>query len=151
MSSAKLMGATLALLALTCYSSQSQTRLRAENNMPRIKIPVQTGWQFREVGKDTWAKAIVPGCVHTDLLNNKLIEDPFYRDNEQKQQWIGKTDWEYQATFKVGAEMLAVHNIELVFEGLDTYTDVYLNDRLLIKTDNMFREWRVDCKAFLRA
>ena len=94
MSSAKLLGATLFLIALTCYNSQSQTRLRADNNMAKIRIPVRTGWQFREVGKDAWARAVVPGCVHTDLLNNKLIEDPFYRDNEKKQQWIGKTDWE---------------------------------------------------------
>src|SRR5689334_7501703 len=114
-------------------------------------ITLDGGWQFREAGKAGWHAATVPGCVHTDLLNNKLIEDPFYRDNEQKQQWIGKTDWEYQATFKAAADLLAARHVELVFEGLDTYADVYLNDRLLIKTDNMFREWRVDCKGLLRA
>ncbi len=31
--------------------------------------------------------------------------------------------------------------IELVFEGLDTYADVYLNDSLILKAENMFREW----------
>ena len=62
-------------------------------------MPLLTGWQFREAGKDNWYSASVPGCVHTDLLNNKLIDDPFYRDNEKKLQWIGKTDWEYQTTF----------------------------------------------------
>ena len=55
---------------------------------------INQGWQFREVGKTDWHSATVPGCVHTDLLANKLIDDPFYRDNEKKQQWIGKTDWE---------------------------------------------------------
>ena len=85
----------------------------------------------------------MPGCVHTDLLNNKLIEDPFYRDNEQKQQWIGKTDWEYQTTFNVTPEILARDNIELVFEGLDTYANVFLNDESLLNADNMFRTWRV--------
>ncbi len=59
------------------------------------------GWQFREAGKDKWYPANVPGCVHTDLLNNKLIDDPFYRDNEKKLQWIGKSDWEYQTTFNL--------------------------------------------------
>ncbi|HYV11496.1 MAG TPA: hypothetical protein VE980_11400, partial [Pyrinomonadaceae bacterium] len=41
---------------------------------------IHSGWQFREVGKTDWYNATVPGCVHTDLLANKLIEDPFYRD-----------------------------------------------------------------------
>ena len=116
----------------------------------KIKIPVQTGWQFRQAGKDTWYSAIVPGCVHTDLLNNKVIDDPFYRDNEQKQQWIGKTDWEYQTTFNVTPEILARDNIELVFEGLDTYANVLLNDEPLLNADNMFRTWRADCKQLLK-
>src|SRR5256714_827655 len=150
MSSAKLLGTTLFLLALTCYNSQSQTRLRADNNIPKIVIPVQTGWEFREVGKDAWAKAVVPGCVHTDLLNNKLIEDPFYRDNEQKQQWIGKTDWEYQTTINATPALLTHKQIELVFEGLDTYASVFLNDEPVLNADNMFRTWRVDCKRFLK-
>jgi beta-mannosidase len=115
-----------------------------------IKIPVHTGWQFREVGKDTWHSATVPGSVHTDLLNNKLIDDPFYRDNEQKLQWIGKTDWEYQTTFNVTPEILARENIDLVFEGLDTYANVFLNDESLLNADNMFRTWRVDCKRLLK-
>src|SRR3989441_819721 len=150
MSRAKLLGATLFLLALTCYNGQSQTRRRAEISMPRIKKTLQTGWQFRQVGKDAWVQATVPGCVHTDLLNNKLIEDPFYRDNEQKQQWIGKTDWEYQTTLNATVELLRYEQIELVFEGLDTYANVFLNDASLLNADNMFRTWRVDCKRLLK-
>ena len=92
----------------------------------------------------------MPGCVHTDLLNNRLIEDPFYRDNEQKQQWIGKTDWEYQTSFNVTPELLKHDQIDLVFEGLDTYANVFLNDTSLLSADNMFRTWRVDCKRLLK-
>jgi beta-mannosidase len=111
---------------------------------------IDAGWQFHEVGKPDWHTAAVPGCVHTDLLANKLIEDPFYRDNEQKQQWIGKKDWEYRTTFNVGRQMLEHDNVELVFDGLDTYADVYLNERLVLKADNMFRTWRVDAKPTLK-
>ncbi|MFL6208523.1 MAG: glycosyl hydrolase 2 galactose-binding domain-containing protein [Pyrinomonadaceae bacterium] len=116
-----------------------------------MKMPLNVGWQFREVGKPDWHAATVPGCVHTDLLANKLINDSFYRDNEQKQQWIGKTDWEYQTTFNVAPAVLARRNVELVFAGLDTYADVFLNDAPLLHADNMFRTWRVDCKSALRA
>jgi beta-mannosidase len=113
-------------------------------------MPIDTGWQFREVGKADWHDAKVPGCVHTDLLANKLIEDPFYRDNEKKQQWIGKTDWEYRTSFKVTAQTLERENVELVFEGLDTYARVYLNEQLVLNADNMFRTWRVDAKPSLK-
>jgi len=149
MNKGKLRWAVLALVVFTSHTSQSQTNLRSKG-IAKIKIPVQTGWQFREAGKDTWYLATVPGCVHTDLLNNKLIDDPFWRDNEQKQQWIGKTDWEYQTTFNVAPEMLKHENLELVFEGLDTYANVFLNDASLLNADNMFRTWRTDCKRLLK-
>ena len=114
-------------------------------------VPLNAGWQFREANKTDWHNATVPGCVHTDLLANKLIEDPFYRDNEKKQQWIGKTDWEYRTTFKVTPQVLNRENVELVFDGLDTYAQVYLNDQLLLNADNMFRTWRVNAKPALKA
>src|SRR6266550_3927827 len=139
----------LILLAVMSGAAQSQTRSKPTDRS-RIRMPISTGWQFREAGKDQWSPASVPGCVHTDLLNNKLIDDPFYRDNEKKLQWIGKTDWEYQTTFNVAPEILARDNIDLVFEGLDTYANVFLNDKSLLNADNMFRTWRVDCKNLLR-
>ena len=145
---AKFLIPLLALLVLTAGVSQSQTKQGRESG--KITIPVHTGWQFREAGKDKWYPASVPGCVHTDLLSNKLIDDPFYRDNEKKLQWIGKTDWEYRTTFNVTAEMLERSHIELVFEGLDTYANVFLNDEPLISTDNMFRTWRVDAKRLAK-
>ena len=139
----------MVLVAVTGYPSQSQTRVGA-NSVSKITIPIETGWRFRELSKDTWYAATVPGCVHTDLLNNKLIDDPFYRDNEQKLQWIGKTDWEYQTTFKITPEILAPDNIDLVFEGLDTYANVFLNDEPLLNADNMFRTWRTEAKRLLK-
>ena len=117
----------------------------------KVKIPLHAGWKFRAAGKPDWHAAAVPGCVHTDLLANRLIEDPFFRDNEARQQWIGKTDWEYETTFDVPAALVARRHVDLVFEGLDTYAGVFLNDRPLLSADNMFRTWRVDAKAALRA
>ena len=116
----------------------------------KVVMPIHTGWQFREAGKTEWYQATVPGCVHTDLLANKLIEDPFYRDNEKKQQWIDKKDWEYQTRFDVNATTIAHENVELVFEGLDTYARVYVNEQLVLNADNMFRTWRVNAKRALK-
>src|SRR5215472_17264261 len=111
----------VALLSLIPFRVQAQ---RPDSSAMKVKIPLLSGWQFREVTKDRWYPAQVPGCVHTDLLSNHLIEDPFYRDNEQKLQWIGKTDWEYQTSFEVTPDLLNHQHLELVFEGLDTYARV---------------------------
>ena len=48
-------------------------------------------WQFNYDGQ--WVATEAPFSIHTDLLNNKLIEDPFYADNESRLQWIGQRDW----------------------------------------------------------
>ncbi len=115
-----------------------------------MSIHLQSNWKFREGGTKEWMPANVPGCVHTDLLSNKKIEDPYFRANEESQQWIGQKDWEYSTSFDVEKPMLANRTISLVFEGLDTYADVYLNGEPLLSADNMHRTWRINCTGKLK-
>jgi beta-mannosidase len=113
-------------------------------------IEINKGWQFSQAGMNEWKPAQVPGTVHTDLLMNKIISDPFYRTNEKDLQWIDKVNWEYQTVFEVPQELLRSKNIQLVFKGLDTYADIFLNDNPILSADNMFREWKVDVKPYIR-
>lgn len=122
----------------------------AQTSAMITETSLNSGWKFREINKTDWLPAMVPGCVHTDLLANKVIEDPFYRDNEKNLQWIGKTDWEYTTTFNVSAETLKRQNLEIVFDGLDTYANVFLNNKPILDADNMFRTWRIDVKNALK-
>ena len=108
------------------------------------------GWQFKQARGTNWFPATVPGVVHTDLMANGIIEDPFFQLNERGVQWVDKEDWEYVTTFEADKELLNKECIDLVLEGLDTYADVFLNDELVVKADNMFRLWRVDAKKYLR-
>ena len=110
---------------------------------------LNTGWQFHKVGTNEWHNATVPGCVHTDLLTNKMIPDPFYRDNESKVQWIDKYSWEYKTTLTVDKTTLGRQNIELDFKGLDTFSEIFLNDQHILTTDNMFCEWSTDVKNIM--
>lgn len=126
------------------------TLIPVQTNAQNITIELNKNWQFKNQKESKWYKATVPGTVHTDLLANKLIPDPFYRDNESKLQWIDKADWEYRTAFNVDAAVFAKKNIELVFDGLDTYAAVFLNGKLVLQADNMFRGWTVDVKALLK-
>jgi beta-mannosidase len=131
----------------------------AQTSAPARQIlPLNAGWQFRlsdaqpDAPIDTnWRPAKVPGDVHLDLIANKLIPDPFYRDNEAKLQWVGQQSWEYRTTIEATRAMLARKHIDLVFAGLDTYAMVYLNDHLLLTADNMFRQWQADAKPYLKS
>jgi beta-mannosidase len=116
---------------------------------------LDSGWQFRAVAntdradvKD-WHPAQVPGVVQTDLQRSGLIPDPFDRDNEFRLQWIGLADWEYQTTFQLDAAALAHEHADLIFEGLDTFAEVYVNGQNILHADNMFRRWRIPAKALL--
>jgi beta-mannosidase len=109
-----------------------------------------TQWKFRRVGTQQWLKAIVPGAVHTDLLYNKLIPDPFFADNEQKLEWIDRSDWEYKCDFICDPRILVKQHIKINFEGLDTYADVFINGKIVLKADNMFRPWIADIKRLLQ-
>ncbi|SEO15074.1 beta-mannosidase [Amphibacillus marinus] len=106
-------------------------------------------WKFRQKGEEQWLSAHVPSFVHTDLRANGKIADPFDGDNEKALQWIDKVDWEYETSFTVDQELLNETSIEFVFNGLDTYADVYLNDQLILQANNMFRVWHVDVKSLL--
>jgi len=126
-------------------------------NAQKTTVNLDRGWEFRQsdTGGSTaapeWRPATVPGDVHLDLLANKLIPEPFYRDNEAKLQWIQDADWEYRTRIDGTSALLARGRIDLVFEGLDAYAEVYLNGQKILLADNMFREWRVDVKPYLKA
>lgn len=115
-----------------------------------LQKEINENWMFNQVGKNEWLQGTVPGTVHTDLLANKKIEDPFYRMNEHDLQWIDKVDWEYKTTFQVDKSILKRDRIELDFKGLDTYADVFVNGEKVLQADNMFREWRADVAEQLK-
>ncbi|HJM46375.1 MAG TPA: glycoside hydrolase family 2 protein [Candidatus Marinimicrobia bacterium] len=118
-----------------------------ESRAPLISFE---NWEFRQAGTKTWYPAEVPGHVHTDLMKNGLIPDPFIGTNELEVQWVENEDWEYLSHFQINQSQLHHDRIDLTFEGLDTYADIVLNDSLILKTDNMYIPWSVDVKKYLR-
>jgi len=131
---------------------RSQAQVSPAQN---VVLALDHGWQFRQIAasgaqaENGWLPATVPGDVHLDLLANKKITDPFYRDNEAKLQWIEQESWEYQLSFEVTPALLARSNVDLVFDGLDAAAQVYVNDAQVLSADNSFRIWRVPVKGHL--
>ncbi len=109
------------------------------------KIDLNGQWSaicYAENGKEDFSfNGAVPGCVHTDLMGIKIPKDLYYRDNADACQWIENRDFKYTRTFDISD---IPQKADLVFEGLDVYADVYVNDVLIASTDNMFIEHRFD-------
>jgi len=118
------------------------------------KILISSPWELKlhnsneeninSIFTEEWIKAEVPGTVHTDLLNAKLIDDPFYADNENQIEWISKCDWIYRTNFSLPLDIVDSENSYLIFEGVDTIAKIYLNDQLLGRTENMFLKYEFD-------
>ncbi|MFI0723736.1 glycoside hydrolase family 2 protein [Streptomyces sp. NPDC021224] len=95
-------------------------------------------------GSDT-VRAVVPGCVHTDLMAAGLLADPFLDRNEADAAWVGHADWTYESVLP--PVTTAHERSDLVFDGLDTVAEIRLGDGVLGRTRNMHRSFRFDVTA----
>lgn len=108
-------------------------------------------WKFKSSQTTTYFKAQIPGTIHTDLLQNNLIPNPFLSNNEQQLHWIEDSTWEYTTKFTLTATQLKKQHIELLFDGLDTYAKVTLNNTQILLANNMFKSWLVNVKPYIKA
>jgi len=120
------------------------------------QIDLNGQWRFKAEGGRSnrvrqWMDAEVPGTVHTDLMRNGKIPDPFYRMQERDVQWVESEQWVYRRTFVVPKDLLKETVVELVAMGLDTVASVSINGKPAGRSANMFVEHRFDVKRLLRA
>ncbi len=133
--------------------------------MPRQQHTLSSDWRWRlansngvsKAEEDTKLKewtpvASFPSVIQMELLAKKLIPDPNVGENERLIQWVGEADWEYACSFRTPEAVVATAefgNVDLVFEGLDTFAKVTLNGKEILKSDNMFLSHRVPVKELL--
>lgn len=107
-------------------------------------------WVLQSHPDSLLINSVDPSDVHLALMLKGIIPDPFFGENEKKVQWVGETDWCFRTTFNVPANLLGQEEVNLVFDGLDTYAHVWLNDSLVLHADNMFRKWVIPVKTVLK-
>ena len=128
----------------------SQGQLMDATKMHK-QLPLSTNWRVYVLNNsdmDT-LPADIPGTIHTDLYRNDRIPDPFFGDNEQQLTWVEDQTWVYETTINLPMEVMNSKCINLIFEGLDTYADIYVNNKRERRTDNMFRSWNVSLNGKL--
>ncbi|MCD8483140.1 MAG: hypothetical protein LR015_11030 [Verrucomicrobia bacterium] len=113
-------------------------------------IDLSGEWHLRDNQSQFELRAIVPGCVQTDLLREGYLPDPWFRDNEKDWHWVCERDWVYTRTFEVTAEFLLQPVVKLRCEGLDTLCTVVINDQTVLQANNMFHPWECDLKPVVK-
>ena len=110
------------------------------------KVYLHSNWSFTDERLDGVLEAKIPGCLHTDLMAAGIITDIYYRDNNDKYGWVENCAPIYETHF----DATLGDNVCLKFDGLDTFTRVYLNGSLLGETHNMFIPHSFDVTELLR-
>jgi beta-mannosidase len=105
-----------------------------------------SGGEPELVGLD-WITAVVPGAVNYDI-SAAGGPNPFASSAQAAaSQWVAESDWVYVSTLDTSGQLAEPLAVEL--DGVDTYSDVWLNGTLLGTTANAYRSYRFDVPAGL--
>ncbi len=94
-------------------------------------------------------KTRVPFSMYNTLLEHNEIEDPFYRDNELKLLPLNNDNYTFYTEFNY-VDFENSNKKELIFNGIDTLADIYLNDVQIGSAKNMHRIWTFDVTSILK-
>ena len=103
-------------LALCASSAWAEVNVRQLNE----------NWRFRQGRSDIWYPAVVPGTVHTDLIANEIIDDPFFRLNERAVQWVDKRIG-YTKLFSQSGPMNLRPKIRNLYFSVSTHMPMYIS------------------------
>jgi beta-mannosidase len=111
--------------------------------MKRV-ISLDKNWKIENHPNESYShqielKSDTPCCVFPLLISHKIIEHPFYADNEHHVKWVYHQNWTFSTQFELNTEEIVHDTLILRLEGVDTFADVILNQRQIGKTDNMHR------------
>src|SRR5579875_415441 len=90
-----------------------------------------------------WLPATVPSTVHYDLVRAGKLENPYASSAAaEAAAWVCASDWIFRKTFGIERRVLDAGLLALEFDGVDTFSDVWLNGHLLGRTANAYRSYR---------
>ncbi len=100
-----------------------------------MKHLLNQSWKISSEGIEVVSKSC-PCSVMSALLENNLIDDPYYRDNEAKVLPYLKKDYKFETTFVLSKEELSKKNY-LVLDRVCTIAKIFVNDVLISDVSDM--------------
>ncbi len=115
-----------------------------------IKKAIDKNWRMKKPkDKDYLPCGSLPVSVYQTLIDNNKIESPYYRENEYRYRDISHDDYDFKTVFKADKTLLSHDKVLLKLDGVDTISDIYVNNIYVGSTDNMFRTYIFDVKEQL--
>jgi len=115
------------------------------------KLSLNGEWKLSDKERSINIPVEVPGSVFEALIKETVIDDPFYGLREHQVSWVYETEWTYETRFDLEPSFLEHENILLCCYGLDTISDVILNEERLGRTNNMFIRYDFNVKPKLKS
>ena len=81
--------------------------------------------------------AIVPGEIHLDLEREGVIKDCLYGRNALEARWVEEDIWVYRKVINLDDRDISKCS-KLIFEGLDTFSYIYINGEKVAQHNNCF-------------
>lgn len=107
------------------------------------------GLKLTQLSQDNWINSQVPGEIHLDLIREGQMSEPSVSNNMPACRWPETKSWWYKKTFEIGEDFLKHERQTLVFDGLDLYAQVFLNDKLVGESKDAFVPKTFAVKQFL--
>lgn len=114
-----------------------------------MKINLNNEWKMRKCGDAVSYICDVPCSVYKVLTDSGVMPDPYYRENQWEATLAADDDYEFEKHFDCTEGFISLEKQLLVFEGIDTLSEIFLNNVKLGETDNMHRRWEFDVKKIL--
>lgn len=91
----------------------------------------------------------IPYDIHSSLIDNNIIEDPYFKTNEIDIQWVGQNDWIIQRNFFLNKE-IEYKNAYLKLSNIDTVATLHINGKKVFSFDNQFIANTINIKKYLK-
>lgn len=128
--------------------------------MPKASLDLTGKWEFKEypasarrmrdLDSSDWLETNVPCSIFSSLIAAGEIKQSDIDARPEDFSWVSEKPWIYRKIFDSPDELLGCGRVELVFDGLDTIASIWLNDKLIGKTNNMFIPFRFDVTSVLK-
>jgi beta-mannosidase len=118
--------------------------------MKKMNKITPKNWKLTDLQTGERIDAQVPGDITADLFRAQKIQDPYYGLNHNELKWVVEREFEYLTYFTADNDVVKDERVELIFEGVDLFSEIYLNGHLLGKTCNMFLRYKFDVKSYIK-
>ncbi|XP_042213967.1 beta-mannosidase-like isoform X2 [Homarus americanus] len=145
---------SLVCLALMCAASGYLAYAAYASTHPHHSkiIIIPSDWSLSSTNFSVVLGGTVPGGVYTDLLKANVLSqgDFYYRYNDIDYRWVSQQNWTYSTVLTVNANLLSHERVALIFEGVDTVSEVLVNGALVGTSNNMFVRYLYNVKDHLQ-